>query len=35
MTIESYPHLRAEVQPRKDGPSKASRFLGGGRGTNF
>lgn len=31
VTVESYSHLRAEVQPRKDGPSKASKFLGGGR----
>ncbi|KAI5653271.1 hypothetical protein M9H77_30458 [Catharanthus roseus] len=30
-TIESNSHLRAEVRPRKEGPSKASRFLGGGR----
>ncbi|CAI9095143.1 OLC1v1031020C1 [Oldenlandia corymbosa var. corymbosa] len=29
-TIESYPDLRAEVQTKKDGSSKASRFLGSG-----
>ncbi|XP_016499608.2 3beta-hydroxysteroid-dehydrogenase/decarboxylase-like isoform X1 [Nicotiana tabacum] len=30
-TIESYPHLRAEKRPEKEGPSKASLFLGSGR----
>ncbi|KAE9609293.1 hypothetical protein Lal_00020596 [Lupinus albus] len=32
-TIESYPHLRAESQPktRREGPSKASIYLGRGR----
>uniref|UniRef100_A0A5B6ZIS1 Reticulon-like protein n=1 Tax=Davidia involucrata TaxID=16924 RepID=A0A5B6ZIS1_DAVIN len=30
-TIASYSHLRAEIQPKKDGPSKASRCLGSGR----
>ncbi|XP_055803173.1 3beta-hydroxysteroid-dehydrogenase/decarboxylase-like isoform X1 [Solanum dulcamara] len=32
-TIESYPHLRAEQRPKKEGPSKASLFLGSGRGS--
>ncbi|CAN4123733.1 unnamed protein product [Withania somnifera] len=31
-TIESYPHLRAERRSLKEGPSKASLFLGSGRG---
>uniref|UniRef100_A0A803MS50 Reticulon-like protein n=1 Tax=Chenopodium quinoa TaxID=63459 RepID=A0A803MS50_CHEQI len=31
-TIESYSHLRAEHQPKRDGPSKVHRYLGGGRG---
>ncbi|PSS01810.1 3beta-hydroxysteroid-dehydrogenase/decarboxylase [Actinidia chinensis var. chinensis] len=30
-TIESYSHLRAECQPKKSGPSKASVCLGRGR----
>lgn len=30
-TIESYPHLRAEVRSKRDGPSKASKILGSGR----
>ncbi|PON66550.1 Hopanoid-associated sugar epimerase [Parasponia andersonii] len=30
-TIESYPHLRAEHQPKREGPSKASMYLGSGR----
>ncbi|KAK6796451.1 hypothetical protein RDI58_004152 [Solanum bulbocastanum] len=30
-TIESYPHLRAEQRLKKEGPSKASLFLGSGR----
>ncbi|GKV03714.1 hypothetical protein SLEP1_g15971 [Rubroshorea leprosula] len=30
-TIESYSHLRAENQPKREGPSKASLFLGRGR----
>uniref|UniRef100_A0A803M2E2 Reticulon-like protein n=1 Tax=Chenopodium quinoa TaxID=63459 RepID=A0A803M2E2_CHEQI len=30
-TIESYSHLRAEHQPKRDGPSKVHRYLGGGR----
>ncbi|GMP86911.1 hypothetical protein CsSME_00039506 [Camellia sinensis var. sinensis] len=30
-TIESYSHLRAECQPKKDGPSKAFLYLGRGR----
>ncbi|CAL5399206.1 unnamed protein product [Camellia sinensis] len=30
-TIESYSHLRAECQPKKDGPSKAFKYLGRGR----
>ncbi|KAK9266064.1 hypothetical protein L1049_017882 [Liquidambar formosana] len=30
-TIESYAHLRAEHQPKRDGPSKASIYLGNGR----
>lgn len=30
-TIDSYPHLRAEIKTRKDGPSKASILLGNGR----
>ncbi|KAL3644582.1 3beta-hydroxysteroid-dehydrogenase/decarboxylase isoform 2 [Castilleja foliolosa] len=30
-TIESYPHLRADVQTKKDGPSKAELFLGSGK----
>ncbi|CAL5401965.1 unnamed protein product [Camellia sinensis] len=29
-TIESYSHLRAECQPKKDGPSKAFKYLGRG-----
>ncbi|MBA0747602.1 hypothetical protein Gogos_004508 [Gossypium gossypioides] len=31
-TIESFSHLRAECQPKKGGPSKASVYLGRGRG---
>ncbi|PRQ37822.1 putative 3-beta-hydroxysteroid-4-alpha-carboxylate 3-dehydrogenase (decarboxylating) [Rosa chinensis] len=30
-TIESYPHLRAEHRPKREGPSKASVYLGSGR----
>lgn len=30
-TIESYSHLRAECRPKRDGPSKASIYLGRGR----
>ncbi|XP_059641180.1 3beta-hydroxysteroid-dehydrogenase/decarboxylase [Cornus florida] len=30
-TIESYPHLRADIQPKRHGPSKASIYLGSGR----
>ncbi|CAO2834188.1 unnamed protein product [Amaranthus hypochondriacus] len=30
-TIESYSHLRAEHQPKRDGPSKVHKNLGGGR----
>ncbi|KAL8087666.1 hypothetical protein AgCh_037713 [Apium graveolens] len=30
-TIDSYSHLRAELSRRKDGPSKASIYLGSGR----
>ncbi|XP_022754733.1 3beta-hydroxysteroid-dehydrogenase/decarboxylase-like [Durio zibethinus] len=30
-TIESYSHLRAENQPKREGPSKASVYLGQGR----
>ncbi|CAK7352734.1 unnamed protein product [Dovyalis caffra] len=30
-TLESYPHLRAENQPKREGPSKASICLGSGR----
>ncbi|KAK9146882.1 hypothetical protein Sjap_006785 [Stephania japonica] len=30
-TIESYSHLRAECQPRREGPSKAFKYLGGGK----
>ncbi|KAL1833831.1 hypothetical protein ACET3Z_003482 [Daucus carota] len=30
-TIDSYSHLRAELYRRKDGPSKASIYLGSGR----
>ncbi|OMO67041.1 3-beta hydroxysteroid dehydrogenase/isomerase [Corchorus capsularis] len=30
-TIESYSHLRAENQPKREGPSKASVYLGEGR----
>ncbi|KAM3283718.1 3beta-hydroxysteroid-dehydrogenase/decarboxylase isoform X2 [Capsicum chacoense] len=30
-TIESYPHLRTEQRPEKEGPSKSSLFLGSGR----
>ncbi|KAK9086471.1 hypothetical protein Syun_028865 [Stephania yunnanensis] len=30
-TIESYSHLRAEHQPRREGPSKAFKYLGGGK----
>ncbi|XVE97784.1 hypothetical protein REPUB_Repub03eG0048600 [Reevesia pubescens] len=30
-TIESYSHLRAENQPKREGPSKASVYLGRGR----
>ncbi|PPD72294.1 hypothetical protein GOBAR_DD30806 [Gossypium barbadense] len=32
-TIESFSHLRAECQPKKGGPSKASVCLGRGKGT--
>lgn len=31
-TIDSYPDLRAECQPKREGPSKASICLGSGRG---
>ena len=31
-TIDSYPDLRAERLPKREGPSKASRYLGSGRG---
>lgn len=30
-TLESYSHLRAEDQPKREGPSKASIFLGSGK----
>ncbi|KAL8537003.1 hypothetical protein ACS0TY_012258 [Phlomoides rotata] len=30
-TIDSYPHLRADVRNKRDGPSKAELFLGGGK----
>ncbi|XP_050125323.1 3beta-hydroxysteroid-dehydrogenase/decarboxylase-like isoform X1 [Malus sylvestris] len=30
-TIEAYPHLRAEHRPKREGPSKASIYLGSGR----
>ncbi|XP_022730544.1 3beta-hydroxysteroid-dehydrogenase/decarboxylase-like isoform X2 [Durio zibethinus] len=30
-TIESYSHMRAENQPKREGPSKASVYLGQGR----
>ncbi|KAK6158794.1 hypothetical protein DH2020_006108 [Rehmannia glutinosa] len=30
-TIESYPHLRADVRTKKDGPSKAELLLGSGK----
>ncbi|POO00285.1 Hopanoid-associated sugar epimerase [Trema orientale] len=30
-TIDSYPDLRAEHQPKREGPSKASVYLGSGR----
>lgn len=30
-TIDSYPDLRAERLPKREGPSKASRYLGSGR----
>ncbi|GER30610.1 3beta-hydroxysteroid-dehydrogenase/ decarboxylaseisoform 2 [Striga asiatica] len=30
-TIESYPHLRADVRTKKDGPSKAELLLGRGK----
>ncbi|XP_021848144.1 3beta-hydroxysteroid-dehydrogenase/decarboxylase isoform X2 [Spinacia oleracea] len=30
-TIESYSHLRAEHQPKRVGPSKVHKYLGGGR----
>lgn len=30
-TLESYPHLRAENQPKREGPSKASICLGSGK----
>ncbi|KAJ8767369.1 hypothetical protein K2173_017413 [Erythroxylum novogranatense] len=30
-TLESYPHLKAENQPRREGPSKSYIFLGSGR----
>ncbi|CAI0469598.1 unnamed protein product [Linum tenue] len=30
-TIESFSHLNAENQPKRDGPSKASLYLGNGR----
>jgi len=35
-TIESYAHLKAENQPntKREGPSKASKYLGSGRGVN-
>lgn len=31
-TINSYPDLRAEHQPKREGPSKAAKYLGSGRG---
>jgi len=31
-TIESYSHLRAEHQPKRDGESKIHIYLGGGKG---
>ncbi|KAK2970597.1 hypothetical protein RJ640_011786 [Escallonia rubra] len=33
-TIESYSHLKAEVRPKKERPSKASIYLGSGRVAN-
>ncbi|XP_068328783.1 3beta-hydroxysteroid-dehydrogenase/decarboxylase-like isoform X2 [Pyrus communis] len=30
-TIDAYPHLRAEHRPKREGPSKASIYLGSGR----
>ncbi|XP_050219184.1 3beta-hydroxysteroid-dehydrogenase/decarboxylase [Mercurialis annua] len=30
-TLDSYSHLRAENQPKREGPSKAHKCLGGGR----
>lgn len=30
-TVESYPHLRAEQRSKREGPSKASMYLGSGR----
>lgn len=34
-TIDSYPHLRADVRTKRDGPSKAELLLGSGKGTNL
>lgn len=34
-TIESYSHLRAEHQPKRVGPSKVHKYLGGGRGNKL
>ena len=34
-TIESYSHLRAEHQPKRDGQSKMHIYLGGGKGTKL
>ncbi|KAI4376459.1 hypothetical protein MLD38_014219 [Melastoma candidum] len=34
-TIESYADLRAENQPKREGPSKASIYLGNGRGPSL
>ncbi|XP_031401312.1 3beta-hydroxysteroid-dehydrogenase/decarboxylase-like isoform X2 [Punica granatum] len=33
-TIESYAHLRADQQPKREGPSKAALYLGDGRVAN-
>lgn len=34
-TIDSYPHLKADVRTKRDGPSKAELLLGGGKGTDL
>lgn len=34
-TIDSYPHLRADVRSKRDGPSKAELLLGSGKGMNL